>query len=83
LLDTVTSTTLTSAGPLFNRNYFGVFTDQFIENNSKQYFQIEPKEVVQRGMKLKYFSPEMMGTLEILDIVDAKGKALDKATCNT
>jgi hypothetical protein len=25
----------------------------------------------------------MMGTLEILDIVDAKGKALDKATCNT
>jgi hypothetical protein len=29
----VSSTTLTTAGPLFNRNYFGTFTDQFIEYN--------------------------------------------------
>jgi len=79
----VTSTTLTSAWPLFNRNYFGVFTDQFVENEWKKYFQIEPKEVLTKGMKLKYFSPDTMWTLEILDMLDSKKKPLDKATCNT
>jgi len=79
----VTSTTLTSAWPLFNRNYFGVFTDQFIEHNNKKYFKIDPKEVLTKGMKLKYFSPETMGTLEILDILDIKEQTLEKATCNT
>ncbi|MDR0860143.1 MAG: hypothetical protein LBO09_04080 [Candidatus Peribacteria bacterium] len=34
-------------------------------------------------MKLKYISPDNMGDLEILDIVDAKGKTLEKADCNT
>jgi len=34
-------------------------------------------------MKLKYFSPETMGTLEILDILDIKEQTLEKATCNT
>jgi hypothetical protein len=34
-------------------------------------------------MQLNYLSPSAMGTLEILDIVDAKGKSLEKADCNT
>ena len=34
-------------------------------------------------MKLKYFSPDTMWTLEILDMLDSKKKPLDKATCNT
>jgi hypothetical protein len=33
-------------------------------------------------MKLNYLSPDAMGELEILDIVDAKGKVLEKADCN-
>jgi len=42
----VGSTTLESAGPLFNRNYFGMFSDQYIEHDKKKYFHIEPKEVI-------------------------------------
>ncbi|GHV29285.1 hypothetical protein FACS1894176_11820 [Bacteroidia bacterium] len=34
-------------------------------------------------MKLHYLSPDNMGALEILDIVNAKGKTLEKADCNT
>ncbi|MFZ2151134.1 MAG: U32 family peptidase [Candidatus Absconditicoccaceae bacterium] len=79
----ITSTTLDSAGPLFNRNYFGLFTDHFIEHNGKKYFQIDPKEVITRGMKIKFISPNSMGELEIVDILNAKGKELEKATCNT
>jgi hypothetical protein len=33
-------------------------------------------------MKLRYFSPDAMGELEIIDIIDAKGKNLEKADCN-
>jgi hypothetical protein len=33
-------------------------------------------------MKLNYLSPDAMGELEILDIVDKKGKTLEKADCN-
>jgi len=33
-------------------------------------------------MQLKYFSPTAMGSLEILDIVDRKGKSIEKADCN-
>jgi hypothetical protein len=33
-------------------------------------------------MKLNYLSPDAMGQLEILDIVDKKGKSLEKADCN-
>ncbi|MCF7834847.1 U32 family peptidase [Candidatus Gracilibacteria bacterium] len=79
----VTSTTLDSAGPLFNRNYFGIFTDKFIEHNKKKYFQIDPKEVITRGMKIKFISPQSIGELEIVDILNSKGKKLEKATCNT
>ena len=77
------STTLDSAWPLFNRNYFGMFSDQYIEHEGKKYFHIEPKEVITPGMKIKYLSPTEMGELEIIDILDAKGNQVEKAHCNS
>jgi len=77
------STTLNSAGPLFNRNYFWMFSDQYIEKNKKKYFHIEPKEVITSGMKIKFLSPNTMGELKIVDILDAKGNPLEKAHCNS
>jgi hypothetical protein len=77
------STTLDTAGPLFNRNYFGVFTDQYITHQGKKYFAITPKEVLAKGMELKYFSPDKIGILKILDILDTQKNSLEKATCNT
>ena len=79
----ISSTTLDSAGPLFNRNYFGMFSDQFIEKDGKKYFHIEPKEVITPGMKIKFLSPTEMGELEIVDILDAKGNQVEKAHCNS
>ena len=81
--DSITSTTLDSAWPLFNRNYFWIFTDNFIEYNWKKYFQIDPKEVITRWMKIKFISSKSMWELEVLDILNAKWKELEKATCNT
>jgi len=77
------STTLTSAGPLFDRNYFGMFSDTFIEKDGKKYFSITPKEVIEPGMKIKYLSPTDMGELTILDIVTEKGNHMEKAHCNS
>ncbi len=87
------STTLNSAWPLFNRNYFGMFSDQFIEYNQKKYFHIEPKEVITPGMKIKYLSPHEMGELTIIDIVVPNHQLssekiiwyhqLEKAHCNS
>jgi len=77
------STTLDSAWPLFNRNYFGMFSDQSIEKDGKKYFHIEPKEVITPGMNIKFLSPTEMGELEVLDILDAKGNQVEKAHCNS
>lgn len=77
------STTLTSAWPWFNRNYFWAFTDKTIEHNWKTYRQLDPKEVIERGMKIKYLSPKDMWTLTIIDILDVKGRELERAHCNT
>ncbi len=79
----ITSTTLKSAWPLFNRNYFWTFTDNFIEKNKKKYFEINPKEVIEPWMKIKYLSPDAMGELKIVDILNEKWKQLEKAHCNT
>ncbi len=79
----VGSTTLESAGPLFNRNYFGMFSDEFVTKNKKKYFHIEPKEVITPGMKIKFLSPTEMGELKIVDILDAKWNQLEKAHCNS
>jgi hypothetical protein len=49
-----------------------MFSDQYIKKNKKKYFHIEPKEVITAGMKIKYLSPNEMGELEIIDILDAK-----------
>lgn len=79
----VGSTTLESAGPLFNRNYFGMFSDEFITKNKKKYFHIEPKEVITPGMKIKFLSPTEMGELKIVDILDGKWNQIEKAHCNS
>lgn len=81
--ETKASTTLDSAWPLFNRNYFWVFTDQFIEKNWKKYFEIDPKEVITPNMEIKYISPNNIGKLKILDIINKSWKSVEKATCNT
>ena len=79
---TETSTTLTTWGPLFNRNNFWVFTDKYIEHNGKKYFQIDPKEEITRGMKIKYLAKDNMWILEILDILNNKWKEIEKWDCN-
>lgn len=78
-----TSTTLNTWWPLFNRNYFWVFTDQFIEKNGKKYFQIDPKEVISPNMEIKYISPNNIGKLKILDIINSSWKQLESSNCNT
>lgn len=78
-----TSTTLNTWWPLFNRNYFWVFTDQFIEKNGKKYFQIDPKEVISPNMEIKYISPNNIGKLKILDIINSAWKQLESSNCNT
>ncbi len=80
--NTETSTTLTTWGPLFNRNNFWVFTDKYLEHNWKKYFQIDPKEEITRGMKIKYLAKDNMWTLEILDIINNKWKEIEKWDCN-
>lgn len=80
--NTETSTTLTTWWPLFNRNNFGYFTDKYIENNWKKYFQIDPKEWITRGMKIKYLAKDRMGILEIIDILNNKWKEIEKWDCN-
>lgn len=80
--NTETSTTLTTWWPLFNRNNFGYFTDKYIEHNWKKYFQIDPKEWITRGMKIKYLAKNSMGTLEILDILNNKWNEIEKGDCN-
>ncbi len=60
-----------------------MFTDQFIEHNQKKYFPIEPKEVITPGMKIKFLSPDEMGELEIVDILDSKRNPIEKAHCNS
>ena len=60
-----------------------MFSDQYIEKNKKKYYHIEPKEVITPGMKIKFLSPDTMGELEILDILDAHGNPMEKAHCNS
>jgi len=55
---------------MFSRNYYGVFSDKFIEKDGKKYYEFTPKEVIERGMKIKYLAPDTMDTLEVIDILD-------------
>ncbi|MEI7562477.1 MAG: hypothetical protein WCJ39_01820 [bacterium] len=68
---------------MFNRNYFGIFTDKTIEIDGKKYFAIDPKEVLEPGMSIKYISPKGMGELTIIDIRNERGNQLEKVHCNT
>ena len=77
------NTTGSTAGPLFNRNYFGTFSPEFISVAGNKYHHFDPKEEIRRGMKLNYLAPNGLGTLEVIDIVDERGKVLEKADCNT
>lgn len=77
------TTTLDSAWPLFNRNYFWVFSPNFVEKDGKKYYECNPKECLEKWMKLKYITPKNMWELEILDILWPWKSELEKATCNT
>ena len=77
-----TSTTPDSAWPLFARNYFWMFSDDFKDIDGKKYFHIDPKEVITIGMKLKFISPKTIWELTITDIVNKNGNKIEKADCN-
>jgi hypothetical protein len=53
-----------------------------LEQHGTTYHHIDPKEELKRGMKVHYLSPDALGELEIMDIVDKNGKSLEKADCN-
>ena len=76
-------TTKTSPGPLFNRNYFWIIEDEYIEKGWIKYFKYSPKEVVEEGMILNYLSPDTSWELKIEELINEKGKTLEKGTCNT
>ena len=76
-------TTKTSPGPLFNRNYFWIIEDEYIEKDWIKYFKYSPKEVVEEGMILNYLSPDTSWELKIEELINEKGKTLEKGTCNT
>ena len=76
-------TTQTSPWPLFNRNYFWIIEDDFIELDWNKYFKYSPKELVEKGTKLNYLSPSSSWELVIEDLVNEKWKILEKWTCNT
>lgn len=77
------SITLDTWWPLFARNYFGTFTQNFIEKNGKKYFELKPKENMERGLQLNFLSPNWMWKLEILDIIDENQNEIKSVTCNT
>ena len=76
-------TTKTSPGPLFNRNYFWIIEDEYIVKDWIKYFKYSPKEVVEEGMILNYLSPDTSWELKIEELINEKGKTLEKGTCNT
>ncbi len=76
-------TTKTSPGPLFNRNYFWIIEDEYIGKDWIIYFKYSPKEVVEEGMILNYLSPDTSWELKIEELINEKGKTLEKGTCNT
>ena len=80
--DIITSTNLASPGPTFCRNYFWIFWENFIEKNGKKYFEFTPKEVIERGKKLRYLSSNWFWELEILDILRENWNELECANCN-
>lgn len=49
----------------------------------KKYFEFNPKEVLERWMKLNFLSSDGMWELKIIDIIKEWWQELEKATCNT
>ena len=78
----VITTTKWTAGPLFNRNFFWIFSQETKEKDGQIYHHIDPKEEIRRWMKLNFISPNDMWTLEITDILDKNWKQIEKADCN-
>lgn len=74
-----------SPGPLFDRNYFGIFSSNFIEKDGNKYYEFTPKEVITRNMKVLYISKdrEEIKQIEIIDIIKEWWQELEKADCNT
>jgi len=76
------TTTKWTAGPLFNRNFFGIFSTDTKEKDWIIYHHIDPKEEIRRWMKFNFISPDNMWILEITDILDKNGKTIEKWDCN-
>ena len=76
------TTTKWTAGPLFNRNFFGIFSQETKEKDWIIYHHIDPKEELRRWMKLNFISPDDMWILEITDILDKNWKQIEKWDCN-
>ena len=77
------TTTETTPGPLFARNYFGILEEETLLKEGKEYRKITPKETIVPWMQLKFITPDGYGELTITDILNKKGKELEKADCNT
>lgn len=74
-----------SPWPLFDRNYFGIFSTNFIEKDGNKYYEFTPKEVINKGMKVLYISNnhDEIREIEIIDIIKEWWQELEKANCNT
>ena len=77
------TTTETTHGPLFARNYFGILEEETLIEEGKEYRKITPKETIVPWMQLKFITPHNYGNLTITRILNKKGKTLEKADCNT
>lgn len=77
------TTTETTPGPLFARNYFGILEEETLIEEWKEYRKIAPKETIVPWMQLKFITPHNHGNLTITRILNKKGKTLEKADCNT
>ncbi len=77
-----TTVTMDSAGPLFARNYFGLFSDETMEYQWKIYHAFTAKENIQPWDKLNFLSRDAQWELEILWILSTWWEEIPKATCN-
>jgi putative protease len=79
-----TTTNIDHPGPTFCRNYFGIFSTEFIEKDGKKYYAFTPKEVIERWMKFNYLSSkDWIWEIEIVDLIKEWWQELERANCNT
>jgi len=64
------TTTETTPGPLFARNYFGILEEETLIEEGKEYRKITPKETIVPWMQLKFITPHNYGNLTITRILN-------------